>query len=488
MEISPAARVGMVFVVALVMLFFIMSFLGIWKKEPPGTYYYVVFDNVSGLQVGARVLKSGVNVGKVHSINIIGEREPKELLNKVRVILFLREGEAITKESSFTISTNLMGEKWLEIYPRGATKIRPAKISANRPWQEDYGIGTTPVTMDDLIVQAKNAIGDLELAVNNFNDLMEDGDIQNDLKESMENIKGLAGNLRSVTGKLDSNMEVILFKVAGVVDNADAVVRNVDRQLTAAGADVKDFTGSLRRMAVDNEQSVHDIVANLNATSANLNLAMCSLQEIVADEKFGSSILTTLEQIAATSEEIHGIASDIRSVTSDPQVKEDLKGTISGARETMDNANKLIKRVRGVIGDGEGSSGTSLIQLDAEMGWKGPGGHSAGNANLYLLPRGKHMVKVGVDDIGVDNHFNLQYGRNYGNLRPRIGVIRSDVGIGTDAFIGKNFELNVDAYDPSDVKVDILGKYIIKDGFYITGGVRDAFNGNQGIIGVGKRF
>ena len=218
---------------------------------------------------------------------------------------------------------------------------------------------------------------------------------------------------------------------------------------------------------------------------------MKSLETIVADEKFGSNILGILENLEKTTAELDGIVQDVHGLTSDQQLKDDLKETIRETKETMQGANKLIKRARGILGDREVSKNgkpSRLVQLDADMLWTTNNGVSAGNANLWLLPRGEHALKIGVDDIGEENKFNLQYGKNIGSFRPRVGVIRSKLGVGVDSFIGKNLELSVDAYNTRDVQVDLMGKYVINDSWYFMGGVRDAFDTKQGIVGVGKRF
>jgi hypothetical protein len=58
--------------------------------------------------------------------------------------------------------------------------------------------------------------------------------------------------------------------------------------------------------------------------------------------------------------------------------------------------------------------------------------------------------------------------------------------------------LNLDAYDTSDPQVDLLGKFMFKNDFYVTGGYRNIFNNKREdfpgeekaypVIGAGKRF
>jgi hypothetical protein len=92
-----------------------------------------------------------------------------------------------------------------------------------------------------------------------------------------------------------------------------------------------------------------------------------------------------------------------------------------------------------------------------------------------------------MDSIGYDNLWNLQYRMGNGMIKPRIGVVRSQIGIGTDVNMGKSLGVYLDAYNPRDVNVDITGRVFVKD-FYLMGGVRDVFDGKNTVFGVGTRF
>jgi phospholipid/cholesterol/gamma-HCH transport system substrate-binding protein len=484
MEISPAAKVGMIVVLALVMLGLVVSQLGNWKYKEVGNRYYVLFENVSGLQVNAPVRKAGVKIGQVTEINIIGkDSKDKNLVDKVKVTIYINakddQGKPIqlTKESSFAISSSFMGDKWLEIYPREGEELKPEEMAA----------GKSPVSLDDLIVKGEATLDQLKMAVDNFNMLVGDTKVQKDLKDTVANFRAISGNLKTASAKFDKTIDQLGTRLVALAEHADTVLKDVDSEVKSMGGDVKGFTSSLKRMAVSNEPKINDVVANLQQTSHNLNASMEAIKKLVTNEKFGGNILKTLDNIASASEEVEGIASDVRSLTSDPELKEDLKATVHEARETVKGVNDLVKRVRATLGIGEGEK-LKLMELDANMEWNTQSGRSAANTNLWILPKSAHTMKVGVEDIGDHNYFNLQYGKTMKSFRPRVGIVRSEAGVGTDAFLGKNFELNMDAYDPDDVKVDFLGRIMFNGDFYVMGGVRDAFDGKQGIIGVGKKF
>lgn len=490
--LGASVKVGFTVVVATILLFAITIFMGVWNKKAEGVNYYIVFDNVSGLQVGASVLKSGVKVGKVADILVIPHSEPENLRDRARVtVLIANKKETLTLGSGYYISSNLMGDKWIEIRPKGGDILKPCNVSAKEPWKEPYASGISPISVDDIMISAEKTLAKVDEAVSNFNSLLGDKKLQQDLKDAVSNVKAAADSFREIAEKADGSISGLVDKVSGILDNSNELIRNVNGIVVASGGDIKDITSSVKNILKNNEASIGDMITTLTETSHSLNLTMKSLETIVSDEKFGNNILGILENLEKTTTELNGIVNDVHGLTSDQQLKDDLKATIRETKETMEGANKLIKRARGILGDKEGSKGgkvSRLIQLDTEMGWATENGLSSGNANLWILPRGENALKIGVDDIGEENKFNLQYGKNIGSFRPRVGVIRSKLGVGVDSFIGKNLELSVDAYNTRDVQVDLMGKYLINDSWYFMGGVRDAFDTKQSVVGVGKRF
>ena len=89
--------------------------------------------------------------------------------------------------------------------------------------------------------------------------------------------------------------------------------------------------------------------------------------------------------------------------------------------------------------------------------------------------------------FGYDNKLNLQVRKGGKAINPRFGVIRSNFGIGAESPIGP-LDVSCDLYNPRDVQVDFMGRYLIPGNFYLLGGVRDAFDERNTVFGVGKRF
>lgn len=458
LEISSAAKVGMIGLLAIIILGLIFSQIGSWKNRETGYEINILFDQVSGLQEQTKVTLSGVTVGKVKKITILPN-------HKVKITaLITYKGLAIKKDSKFTIIGSLWGDKWVEIYPKPNEEVivcMPTPVAALTPGEEVVGIN--PVSIEQIIYEGQAALRQLKDAIAQINNLVGDPKTQKEFKGTIANFYAISQNIKDNVGKITS--------------------------------DVSTFSGSLKRMALGNEENIKVMATNLKTMSHNLNVAMETIKTIVTKKEFSDDIAQTLANIRKASEEIAGIAGDIRIITSDPQIKEDLKGTINEARQTVHQANVMFSGINGMLGtdkqENKPSGKNKMLRIDVESEWVKSTGVAVPNMNLILFPQGKFNLKMGADSIGHGTVLNLQGGTNYKNIfYPRFGVIRSNLGLGLDSKIGNLFNISIDAYDTQKTKVDAIGRLNIGKDFYILGGQRNMFD-NQlktTIFGVGKSF
>ncbi|MDD2653497.1 MAG: MlaD family protein [Candidatus Omnitrophica bacterium] len=109
---------GLFFMIGLILMVFLLFFVG--SKEGfarPKFSLEVLFKNVGGLEVGAPVRLSGVNVGSVAKVDFI---EQPVTDRKVRVVLSIYEKykNQVMRCSDFSIKTaGILGDKLIEIAP-----------------------------------------------------------------------------------------------------------------------------------------------------------------------------------------------------------------------------------------------------------------------------------------------------------------------------------------------------------------------------------
>lgn len=499
MELNPAAKVGIVTVVAGLLFLLSISQIGRFGRED-GAEYRVRFESVGGLQERAPVHLAGVPVGYVKKLELAEGNKVQATIKLTRDdVRLYRERNPEKDEPGtyyvYTITGNLLGDKWMEIKP-GPVQPEDEPLPVGH-----LVIGEDPVTLDDLAREGNAVMGELRSSVNALNALVADEKFQSDIKLTVENFREISGNLKGVSADAKVMVAGLNERVNRLADSLETVVTHVDGTVLAfqddaamVGEDLKRFSGTANRILEKNEPHVDTIVLNLRTTSISLKKAMRAVEAIADNEQLSEDVIEAVHNLRRTSEEIQGIAADIRSISADPEVQKDLRETVVNAKQASASAARVMSKVEGVA---EGVSGGSLVGLEAEQQWNLNNGEAHTNVNAYLLPDGKYGAKLGIDSLGNDNLVNLQAVRNWEKYRLRAGIVRSEFGLGADAkLFNKKLELNLDAYDTSDPQVDLLGKYLFGNDFYVQGGYRNIFNNRRDgfpakaypVIGAGKRF
>ncbi|MEW5694179.1 MAG: MlaD family protein, partial [Candidatus Hydrogenedentota bacterium] len=90
MQISAEKKVGCVFLIGMIALAVITIILGNFTIFDRGKIYYIIFDDVRGLNVGDAVRLSGLEVGKVQALDIAGNKIKVTIWTQSNVVL--REG------------------------------------------------------------------------------------------------------------------------------------------------------------------------------------------------------------------------------------------------------------------------------------------------------------------------------------------------------------------------------------------------------------
>ncbi|MCA9792197.1 MAG: MCE family protein [Candidatus Eremiobacteraeota bacterium] len=484
----------MVAVTAFILLLVVVSQIGRVGGES-GTEYRVLFESVGGLQVRAPVHLAGVRIGYVKDLELVDSNNNQVkatiLVTRKNVNLYRsrQPDEPVGSYYVYTITGNLLGDKWIE--------IKPGSVPAEEEPLPEGGqvIGESPVTLDDLAREGNEVMSEFRQSVNALNQLVADEKFQGDIKLTMgnfreisENLKGASADAKVLVAGLNSRVERLGDSLELVMAHVDDTVLAFQSDARVVGQDLRTVSSGVRDVVDKNRGNIDTIVMNLRETSISLKKAMRTVEELADNEELKDDVVAAADNLRRTSEEIQGIASDIRSITSDPEVQGDLRDTIHNAKEASASAKRVMGRVEGVV---DNVAGGHLFGLDLEQQWNIDIGEAHTNLNAYLLPNGPYGAKLGIDSLGNDNLVNLQAMRTWENYRLRAGVVRSQFGLGADAWLfNKRLELNLDAYDTGDPKVDVLGKLLFKGDFFIQGGVRDITDGKNSypVIGAGKRF
>jgi phospholipid/cholesterol/gamma-HCH transport system substrate-binding protein len=208
-DITQKIKMGLFISLGLVLFFAGIYFIGVRRQMFTSTFHIsAVFNDVSGIQTGNNVRFSGVNIGTIESIKIIGKT-----LVQVNMIIDEDERKFITKDAEADISTEgLMGNKILVIIP-GAGDSK--EIENN-----DFIAAAEPVKIDDILSRLKissdNSVritGDLSDIIGNIHSgkgtigkLLMDSTY---LKIPIENAMQITQDLSEIVARLHSGKGVL---------------------------------------------------------------------------------------------------------------------------------------------------------------------------------------------------------------------------------------------------------------------------------------
>lgn len=288
MNFTTEAKVGLVSAIGLIILGWMIIWVGHIDFGPKGNTVDAVFHYVDGLVEGNPVRYAGVDVGKVNKVVVT----PKGVIVKI----LLKPGITIPEGSKFTISSmGLLGEKFIEIIPNPS--------AAGFLQDGEQVVGVDPQRLDELFTMTDKLLKDMQKLVNNINEVVGSEASKTALKKTILNLQTITDNL-----------EV--------------------------------FTASIQRMAVNSEQDVIGMVQNLHGISERLlsasKQADTFMRQFGADGKTGQELRESVASIQRTAQSVEKMAATLEKEVTDPETTQSLKATLKNVREASEKANKLL--------------------------------------------------------------------------------------------------------------------------------------------------
>ena len=299
-----------------------------------------------------------------------------------------------------------------------------------------------------------------------------------------------------VAGTPEESMETVMAKMSVLIDQAhemlngiNSVINNPDMNasLVATAVNLKDITGNVRemtgtfaRMAAHNESEINRMVQHLSMLSVSLAGAAQEVELMVkdfsGDGEAAANLRATVANIATTSARIDNMAKSLEGVVTDPKTTEDLKAILHNTRQVTEKADKMMSG----LGGGAIKPSLEVMYSGQESNWRA-------NFDVTANLSDKNMFRIGVNEIGEGNRFNLQAGRKMGALTARAGIIDSEVGVGLDADAGDRWRFSLDAYDLNNIRLRPRASVRVAKSTYLFGQVNDINDGDRRATYVGVR-
>ncbi|MGV8964090.1 MAG: MlaD family protein [Candidatus Saccharimonadaceae bacterium] len=278
---SKNVRIGIAFLVSLVMIYFGINFLkgvNVFQKQ---NAYISVFDNVNNLNVSSPVLVNGFQVGLVNSIQML-DNDSQNLAVEIR----LDKGIKVKKGSKLEFSSDFLGASSVNliINPYSTEYLTPGDtIAGTRAVGLMDGVARVIPKTDSIM----SRIDSMSIALQN---LATD-------PAWISSIKAMSGTMKELEAS-----SVSLKKVMSYLEKD---LPNISNNLSDVTTDFKKVSKELAELDIQKTfNSIDSTVINLKNLSVSLNSTDNSLGKLTHDTQLHDSLTSTVNSATQLLEDI----------------------------------------------------------------------------------------------------------------------------------------------------------------------------------------
>lgn len=279
---STEVKVGMTVIIATLILVFGI----IWGKGfSLRTAKYqldIVFENVGGLIIGDPVTVNGVKEGKITLISW----HKRQVLCTIE----LNDHIQLYEDARFSvISAELLAGMKIEIFPGDS----PNNINlAKQPFQGSYGgrIVDVGIIMGELAEDISNLTFRIDTTMIMVNNLLQEGSIQDDIKNTISNINKISDDFKSVPADLKLalvNLNETSGQLRAIIENNNEEIVNTFKNISTMSGQLDTIAISMRNLLykVENRDGTIGRMVNDSTLYNNLNQAILSIDSLAKQIK-----------------------------------------------------------------------------------------------------------------------------------------------------------------------------------------------------------
>jgi phospholipid/cholesterol/gamma-HCH transport system substrate-binding protein len=433
---------------------------------------HAFFDDATGLTWKSRVQIAGIQVGEVEKVTLEGQRARLDL--RIKSEIDFRSDGCLTKR----FPSALLPDALLDAVPGGAAA---PSLRALPEAQRELKCVNEGASIQKLISSLQKISADVSVV---------SGELANTVAGSQGSIRQIIENLSRISRNLDETVAANAGKIGRILDSTE------------------EFTGTIAEVATKDKERYRAIAKNVEEASGRLNDVLAGLQDIVGSGASKADLKESVATARSALEKLNRSLDDVQKTTAliaegkgvagklltDERLGEKLGDSLEGLSNYVDRLVKLQLQV----------------ELRSEWPFRQDGKTYAG---LKLLPRpDKFYLFEIVDDpsrlvttttsqtvltsTGSTSseaqsttttqeqrlRFSLEFGKRYGPVTFRVGVIESSGGAGFDLhLLDDSLQLSFNLYQFSRPqakypRAKIWSNYYFLHYFYLTAGTDDVLN------------
>lgn len=472
---GEATRVGLIVTAALVALIGVYWFLRGFGLRAVTYPIYSVFTDARKLEKGADVRMAGVKVGYVYDVYLYRRQ--------ARVEMRIDDRNKIPVDSAARITSGaLIGEDYVEILPGS----KPQTLGPNSRIKS-----TKLVELDQILTDVGDLLQELKTSVRGANEILGDKEMAANVKEAVARMKDAAKSASEILESARAVVDESSPRICAALDNvhaATAEAAGVARDIRAI------ITSDARPEIMAALSDARLAIAELSASLKDARLLIASF-----DRQKLNQALDRLSCAAASADQImaklNDAATDVKQITGDPDLRENLKATARNTAEAAEQARELLTGLNRRFGRTREGPTPAVKSAVPDYGatlnalWNTDAGDYRFDANYTFAWDPGSFYRLGAFDLGENTRLNLQAGRLLGGSSAlRYGLYASRLGVGYDRRLGSGLLLSGDLFRPNDPALELRAIISLGGPFGLYGGIQDVFDKDRRDLLVGVHY
>lgn len=506
MNITAEAKVGLLVIVAFALLTYASVQLGDLRLD--GDNYYAVefaFEDVAGLNRGARVKMSGVSIGSVDSI----------LLENGKVIVSAsveRKYPVAENAPARILTEGVLGEKYLSIdhVPGARAFLGDGQRSQHfnsREGTEDLmaTLGKVAADVSQITENLRTSIGSPQTNENinemifylrelSFNLSQIVAANQENLNRTLDNVAHISETLREITTRNEHNINAL-------IENMEVLTRSLRQQTPEVMSSARSAFdsadgafGELHGILAENRADIRTTTHNFGQLSGDLSTTSRHLSEITEKINSGDG---TLGKLVNTDELHESLLAASRGI-------EELTGMIGGLRTDITVRSEFLTEQsenRGIFNVRLTPEGTNRF-YDIGLVATPFGRDSRTIKRTVVTDNTTGTVTSDTTTLEDKNDYSFEFNAMFGfvpreNLEFRLGLMETTFGAGVSyvpPWFDRRLRVSAEAFDFSPRQDDMethlkfYGDLYLSENFFFTAGYDDPLNDHRKSPFVGVAF
>ncbi|AER66817.1 Mammalian cell entry related domain protein [Thermovirga lienii DSM 17291] len=424
-------KIGIFALVTIILLGLLVFFSGGLRFKEKGYELGIVFHDAMGLSVGSPVLVSGIESGRVNSMELLEEG--------VLVTVGLKEGISLPVDSKFTIDTGgLLGEPRVKIIRGTSRELLGPKARV---------IGELPPSFDEIL-------GDIEEGLGSIKDTF------SKVNAFLENLSGMADNLENF------------------VEEAKPAIVDAARAVEEAANSFENLSANMEATVKENRSNITKLVRNAEELSSRLNFI---ISEFDKDKKGGKDLRETVVKIKEAAEEAKEMAISIRKFVQGFEGESGKAFNLRKLSDLADRADKTLAFIESIKLGGD-------LYLHGDLDGRDP----IFDAYIHLKKGDSpYSLLVGMANIGDDPGFTGAVGYEYKDWQFISGSINDYFGFGLSYnpdFSKGDLSIGAAWWNEEGGSFSVEGKYSIDEDWGLFYKHQEIDSEERDSLGVFYRF